>query len=291
MMHLGISSYSYGPYMEKTGNGYFEACDHAKATGFDAIEFTTLELKYGRGQSSPEELARALKAHCDGLGLAICAYTVSADFLSGSNGDMAKEVERLKGCVDVAVLLGARVMRHDVAWKLAKGCKSYRDVIRMAAPAVRELTEYAASKGVRTCTENHGYLMQDAHRVEEMILAVGHENYGWLVDMGNFACADEDSVQAVGIAAPYAFHVHAKDFLKKPGTQMDPGLGGWLRSRGGNYLRGTVPGHGDIPIAQCVYALRRVGYDGFLSLEFEGMEETLPAIEAGYAYLRRVLAE
>ena len=132
--------------------------------------------------------------------------------------------------------------------------------------------------------------MQDALRVEEMILAVGHENYGWLVDIGNFACADEDSVQAVGIAAPYAFHVHAKDFLKKPGTLIDPGTG-WFRSRSGHYLRGTIAGHGDIPIAQCVYALRRVGYDGFLSLEFEGMEENLPAIEAGYGYLRRVLAE
>lgn len=289
MMRLGISSYSYGPYMEKAGTGYFEACDHAKKTGFDAIEFTTLELSRGRGQATPQDLARALKAHCDSLGLAICAYTVSADFLSGSGGDTAKEVKRLKGCVDTAVLLGAGVMRHDAAWKLIPGCKSYRDVIRLAAPAIRELAEYAAAKGVRTCTENHGYLMQDARRVEELILAVGSDNFGWLVDMGNFACADEDSALAVGIAAPYAFHVHAKDFLKKPGTQMDPGMG-WFRSRGGNYLRGTIPGHGEIPIAQCVYALRQVGYEGFLSMEFEGMEETLPAIEAGYAYLRRVLA-
>ena len=40
-------------------------------------------------------------------------------------------------------------------------------------------------------------------------------NYGWLVDMGNFLCADDLPVHAVPIAAPYAFHVHVKDFLYK----------------------------------------------------------------------------
>jgi sugar phosphate isomerase/epimerase len=161
-------------------------------------------------------------------------------------------------------------------------------VIRIAAPAIREVTEYAASKGIRTCTENHGYLMQDAQRVEELILAVGHENYGWLVDMGNFACADQDCAYSVGIAAPYAFHVHAKDFLIKSGSEIDPGMG-WFRSRSGNYLRGTVAGHGAVPIAQCVYILKKAGYDGYLTLEFEGMEENLTAIEAGYAYLKRII--
>jgi aldehyde:ferredoxin oxidoreductase len=36
---------------------------------------------------------------------------------------------------------------------------------------------------------------------------------------------------------------------------------GWFRSRSGNYLRGTVAGHGAVPIAQCVYILKKAGYD------------------------------
>ncbi len=286
-MRLAVSSYSYARLMESTGASYFDICDHAKKTGFDAIEFLPLDVKYGGGLSTAEALADSLREHCRALGLDICAYTVSADFLSGSGGDPRREAERLKGCVDMAERLGAELMRHDVAWRLAGEAKSYRDVIRAAAPYILEVTEYAASKGIRTCTENHGFLMQDAGRVEELILAVGHPNFGWLVDMGNFACADQDSAYAVGIAAPYAFHVHAKDFLIKPGMHMDPGAG-WFRSRGGNYLRGTVAGHGMIPVAQCVSILKKVGYDGYLSLEFEGMEENLPAVDAGYAYLKRL---
>ena len=286
-MRLSVSSYSYLNHMEKTGASYFDICGLAKKTGFEAIEFIPLDLNYGQGQATVQELASALYKHCRSIGLTICAYTVPADFLAGSGGDIQKEASRLKDCVDIAALLGAGLMRHDIARQLNEKCRSYRDVIRIAAPAIREVAEYAASKGIRTCTENHGFLMQDAQRVEELILAVDHKNFGWLVDMGNFACVDQDSAWAVGIAAAYAFHVHAKDFLIKPGTKTDPGMG-WFRSRGGNYLRGTVAGHGAIPIEQCLYSLKKAGYDGFLSLEFEGMEETLTAIEASYGYLKRI---
>ena len=140
---------------------------------------------------------------------------------------------------------------------------------------------------MKTCTENHGFIIQDCERVETLIRTVNHPNYGWLIDMGNFICADEDSVHALGTAIPYAFHVHAKDFLRKPGSDINPGMG-WFRSRGGNYIRGTVVGNGVIPVAQCVQMLKNAGYEGFLSIEFEGMEDNLTALEAGLDYLRRV---
>ena len=120
------------------------------------------------------------------------------------------------------------------------------------------------------------------------MLAVGHENYGWIVDSGNFAWADEDSLAAVTIAAAYAIHAHAKDFLIKPYGEESPGAG-WFPSRLGRPLRGTILGHGVIPIAACIDILRASGYDGWLSYEFEGMEENLPALEAGLAYLKRLV--
>ena len=79
---------------------------------------------------------------------------------------------------------------------------------------------------------------------------------------------------------PYAFHVHAKDFLLKSGGCIDPGEG-WFRSRGQNFLRGTVVGHGVVPVAQCIAILKTAGYDGWLSLEFEGHEDNLPALRHG----------
>jgi sugar phosphate isomerase/epimerase len=109
-----------------------------------------------------------------------------------------------------------------------------------------------------------------------------------LVDIGNFACADVDHAYAVGLTAPYAIHAHAKDFHKKPGTGVNPGEG-WFNSRACNYLRGSIIGHGDVPVQQCIAALRRAGYDEYLMIEFEGMEDPLKGIRIGVDNLRRFI--
>ena len=278
-MKIGVSSYSFGYYARHSGASYNDLCDKAKEMGYDGIEFVDLH-----GDDIPA-IAKAIRAHCAKIGLEVTAYTVGADFLKD---DLQAEIARVKGCVDITELLGAKVMRHDACWgfKTPKSHQTYRDAIAVIAPAIREVTEYAAKKGIRTCTENHGFFIQEAYRLEELIRAVDHPNYGWLIDIGNFACADEDSVHAVAIAAPYAFHVHAKDFLIKSGRMIDPGEG-WFKSRGGNYLRGTVIGHGEIQIPQCVALLKAAGYDGYLSVEFEGMEHNLEALKMAIAYLKR----
>jgi NADP-dependent 3-hydroxy acid dehydrogenase YdfG len=176
---------------------------------------------------------------------------------------------------------GTIINLGSIAGIVGRNRDMYHEANKMEQPV-----EYAAAKGVRTTTENHGYIFQDPERVEELILAVGHENYGWLCDIGNFLCADCDIVRAVSCAAPYTYHVHVKDFLVKSGLFDKPE--GFFETRGGNYLRGTVVGHGVVPVDACMAILKDAGYAGTLSLEFEGMEQNIPAIQAGYAYLRAV---
>lgn len=279
-MKTCVSSYSFSQYMKNTGADLFAVADKAKELGFDAIEFTELpgDDKIG--------LAKKLREHCDTIGLPIAAHSLGADFI---NRDLEAEIKHVCEAVDVAAELGAKVIRHDVCYALKnEHLYSYRDAIKEMAPAIRRITEYAEKKGVRTTTENHGYIFQDPERVEELILAVGHNNYGWLCDIGNFLCADCDVVRAVSIAAPYAYHVHVKDFLMKSGEKDKPE--GFFDTRGGNYLRGTVLGHGEVPVATAIKALKRAGYDGYVSLEFEGMEENIPALQVGIAYLKKIIA-
>lgn len=283
-MKIGVSSYSFSKHIKATGCDLFSVCNLSKEMGFDAIEFT----EFGSQLSTEEklELAARLREHCATLELPINDYTIGANFLAE---DPDAEVARVKQAVDVAEALGVTIMRHDVTFALPKKpLYNYRTAIAEMAPRIREVTEYAATKGIRTCTENHGFIFQAPERVEELILAVNHENYGWLCDIGNFLCADADPVHAVAIAAPYTFHVHVKDFLRKPGTEYKP-KGSWITTAGGNYLRGTVIGHGCVPIGNCINALKRAGYDGLLSVEFEGDEENLDAIKNGLLYLRQLI--
>ena len=287
-MKIGVSSYSFQTLL-KRGMTYFEACQHARDMGYDGIEFIDLDLAFAPGEDNVESLAKHLRAHCEALDLDIPAYTVAADFLNGRGGAPEDEPARVCRCVDIAALLGAKVLRHDAFWRLGE-LRDWREGVARVVPGIRQVADYAQSLGIRTCTENHGFIFQDAERVETLIRAVDHPNYGWLVDMGNFLCADDNPLRAVPIAAPYAFHVHVKDFLVKPAEADDPG-DGWFRSRAGAYLRGTVAGHGVVPVRRCLQSLKAAGYQGVVSYEFEGMEENLPALESALKFIRRALAD
>ncbi|MDD6882563.1 MAG: sugar phosphate isomerase/epimerase [Eubacteriales bacterium] len=284
-MKIGVSSYCYQKLLNGGQMSLEEAIAFTAETGFDAIEFTDDRVPK---DGDPIEWARRIGELCKKHGLEVSLLAVWADFINNEN-----EVERVKRQVDVCAALGAKLMRHDATWGFRApeyGRRSFQDALKIVAPAIREVTEYAATRGVRTMCENHGFFMQDSYRMEALVQAVNHENFGLLVDVGNFACADEPSEKAVAAVAPYAFHAHVKDFLYKPGTMSAPD-NSWFDTRGGNHLRGTILGHGVIPVKQCIDILRRAGFDGTLSLEFEGMEDPREAVRRGFAFIEGACAK
>ena len=152
-------------------------------------------------------------------------------------------------------------MRHDAAIGYARNSGDFcpfDTMLPRLTKACKEITEYAAQFGIRTMVENHGFYVQDSERVEKLYAAVDNKNFGLLTDMGNFLCADEDPASAFARVAPYAYYVHAKDF---------------------------------IPIKQCKYQLKRAGYDDCISIEFEGMEPVFDALRIGLANLKKYWAE
>ncbi|MEG2597687.1 MAG: sugar phosphate isomerase/epimerase family protein, partial [Oscillospiraceae bacterium] len=238
-MKISVSSYSFSQY---TGDGrlnQFSCIAAAKELKFDAIEFVDIIPHDG---SSNEEYAAKLRAECARLDLPISNFTFGAELVNPENGDIKKEIERVKGMIDLAEILGAKSVRHDATFGFKPGERGFRgfdDLLPDLAKSCRKITEYAASKGIRTMVENHGFFSQDSTRVEKLVNAVAHENFGLLVDMGNFLCADENPALAYGRVAPYAFYAHAKDFQVKDGNGNNPGEG-FFRSRNGNYLRGAI---------------------------------------------------
>ena len=282
-MKTCVSTYSFGKYVESLG--IYGVIDKAAEMGFDGIEFVE------SGWSNVElcELEK-IGAYAAEKGLARASFCVGADFINGSGGDTKAEIERVKALVDKAAALGVANMRHDVASQ-PRGRKiniGYDDCLPIMAEAIREVAIYAESKGVGTMTENHALFSQDANRVEKLVNSVAHPNFGALVDIGNFMCADEDPVKSVGIMAPYAKHVHAKDFFFKSGMDVNPGEG-WFRTRAMNYLRGAIIGQGEAKVYQSIQILKKAGYDGYITVEFEGMEDNLKGIRIGKDNLARFI--
>ena len=211
-MKIGVSSYSFSRLVSGGQMQQSDVIAKAKEMGFDVIEFSTLALPKG---VQAIDFAPRLKAESDRVGLPVVNYTIGADFINGSNGDWKAEAERLKDEVRVAKALGVPGMRHDATQGFAaghQGARGFDDALPTLIKGCRLVTEFAADLGIRTMVENHGFFCQDSERVEKLVNGVNHPNFGALVDMGNFLCADEDPARAVGRMMPYAFHCHAKDF-------------------------------------------------------------------------------
>lgn len=190
----------------------------------------------------------------------------------------------MKGELDLAAALGVKLFRHDVIYSYPTGV-SYDRIVEVLAPAMRQVAEYGQQLGIRTMIENHGYIAQDYDRVEKLHHAVDHPNFGLLIDIGNFLCADQDNTMAVSRLAPLAFHVHLKDFVKLD-YYSDASKEGCFQSRGCNYLRGTAVGYGDARAAQCMQILKKAGYDGYADIEFEGPEDCVEELEKGLVFYR-----
>ena len=285
-MKIGVSSYSFQQLINSGKETQLTIMKKAKEMGFDGIEFIDLSAPEGMSET---EFASLIREESEKLSLPVIAYTISANLLNDKG--LEAEVERICRKVDVAEILGAGCMRHDAAWGMPDNSKSYagfEQILPTLVDGCRKVTEYAKEKGIVTMIENHGFFCQDSERVEKIICGVGNPNFGVLLDVGNFSCADENSAVATGRLASYIKHIHAKDFHIKNGNGLNPGKG-FFKSRGGNYLRGSIIGHGDIPVYQCLSIAKAAGYDGYVSVEFEGMEDCITGIEVGFENLKKMI--
>ncbi|MEE1064974.1 MAG: TIM barrel protein, partial [Acutalibacteraceae bacterium] len=158
-MKISVSSYSYSAL----GTDDFSRMRLAKEMGFDGIEFAEINPPEGVAKI---DHAKALKALSDELSLPITNYAIGADFV---NKDCDSEIERLKGEVDIAEILGVKVMRHDATGGPEEerfSLEGFEKYLPVLAKGCRAVTEYAATKGIKTSVENHGYYCQQSDRVE-----------------------------------------------------------------------------------------------------------------------------
>ncbi len=102
-IRIGVSSYSFSRRVKSGEMQQIDVIAAAAEMGFDAIEFSTIDVPEGE---TLESFAAQLAAEAEKIDIPIANYTIGADFLNGSNGDLAAEIARLQAEVRVARILG-----------------------------------------------------------------------------------------------------------------------------------------------------------------------------------------
>lgn len=284
-MKLGISTYSlYSAYKsgELTLEGVIESI---AALGAQHAEIVPI----GYNLVEQPELIELITKTAMNAGLELSNYAIPANFAGLDEAAREQEIARVKREVDVCAALGIKRMRHDIAKSDDVSISNFLAEMPVLVDACRQIAEHAATYGITTSIENHGYFVQHSDRVQAIVNAVARDNFRTTLDVGNFLCADEEPAIAVAKNIGLASVVHFKDFYIRP-AQLKPGEG-WFSSTGGKWLRGAIVGQGDINMPEIVKIVKNSGYDGYISIEFEGMEECKLGTKLGLDYIKRMWEE
>ena len=284
-MKTGISSYCLSPAMHD-GATIYDVIDYAVGIGCEHIEFVPFYTPFviEKEKRIDEKYIESVRKKCADSGIEISTYSVNADLISPDADVRKSEIERVKLHIDAAQKLGLKWMRHDIASFRrpfsSNTPENFEKELPLMLEGVRTLYEYAQEKGINTTLENHGFFCNGADRLIRIITASGCENLKMTLDVGNFLCVDDDPVASVKKCIKYAQIIHFKDFyirkkdrLPRQTEMFNCNNGSWFETIGGRMLRGSILGQGDIDIPEIIRVIKGSDFDGYLSLEFEGMEE------------------
>ena len=264
-MQLGMCSWSYHRDFEQKRLDMFDwmtLC--ARDLKVHGIEITDTHL-----QSFDEDYLRAVKRVAVDLNLTISALTISNDFGKESEEERNQELERLERVLDVAADLGTPILRVFAGWPEGAADKSARERADQWQEMVRCMTIaclLAERAGVVLAVENHnhGGFLQTAEDVHRLMADADSEWLRLNLDSGNYI----DDFESIEKTLIYAVHIHAKML------NIDP--------KGLDFTT-------DYP--RFIKLLREANYRGFVSVEYEGEEDSATAVPRGLEYLRRLARE
>ena len=251
-----------------------------KATGFDGVEVPIFE-------GTPDHFAR-LGGLLDDIGLARTAVAAMGDPAMNLIGDAAARgagVAHMRHVIDCAQALGATTVAGPLHSTLGQfsGVGPTAEEIGHSIASQRAIGDHAAARGVTVALEALNrfecYLVNTMADLGAHLDAVGHPNIRAMYDTFHCNIEESDPIAAFTDNLRHIAHVHISE-----------------NDRG-------VPGRGNIPWAETFRAIRRSGYDGWLTIEAFG--RGLPALAAatkvwrdfaespeavyrdGYAHIRR----
>lgn len=307
-MRVGLSIYSLWQSLQSGEMTVLNAIEWMAQHGAEHFEMVNFVVNL----MEKEELIKQIEDKAQQCNLDISAYCISGNVVQDNPEDYQRELERIYKHIEIARKLGTKTMRCDlydvmVGDPTAVCIEKFDAALPMLVRGAQAVADYAKQYDITITVENHGTFVNGGDRVRRLLLAVNRDNYKLTLDVGNALCVDESPQVCLDILLPWAATVHFKDFYvrKDPlsigarrlaiGQAQEQGQDGpesqvWLHTSHGRYLRGAIVGHGDMDTVGIVRMLRKAGYKGNLTVEFEGIEDGKLGSFLGMQNLKQIVA-
>ncbi|MCY0888101.1 MAG: sugar phosphate isomerase/epimerase [Alicyclobacillaceae bacterium] len=273
-MNVGLSMYSVHRRCGRDGwtvRDFLEYCRQQNISSVELLDLFWLDVY----KELPETIAFLHE-----YGMTVSAYDVHNDFASPDASVRQAGLSSVRAGLEMANALKTRSVRI-FAGNVAPGI-DFAAAREWVVEGLRAAAQLAEEFDVQLVLENHGQLAGRSEQVEALLADVGSKYLTCAFDTGNFLLVADHPLPALERLRNVIGHVHVKDFAL---SSSDEGL----LSTDGRRYRFVPLGQGIVPIAEIVARLSQLGYDGTLSIEFEG-EPDLSGIEHGLDVLRPLVA-
>ncbi|WP_277585285.1 sugar phosphate isomerase/epimerase family protein [Psychrobacillus antarcticus] len=279
-MKVSVSMYSLATTVQKENWSVLDFIDYAKRISLDGVELLDFYWENpGDMEQEIESVKKALKKN----NLKVSAYDVSNNFVKDSKEEQDKEVLKVLDGIQVAKKLGTNIVRVFCG-DLHKNL-SFENGAELIVNALRRCAEVAEKEKVYLALENHGLLAGKSTQVNNIIREVNSPYVKSTFDTGNFLLVHEPPEEAFEQMKSDIVHVHFKDFREKEENEQLKGF----HSTEGIELIGVIPGDGKVNLEYIVNGLKEIQYTGWLSIEYEGVEDARLANEEAVNRLRKLL--
>jgi inosose dehydratase len=269
----------------------FSVLDHQlariKSWGFSCADVTdnsdgaALGVEFGFAavaslDANPYDLRRLFDRH----GLAISSYCAHANLLDPAAPWRYGTAQILKAVRAAAAIGVKHVISTEGDPKTEFGHQlSDAEAIFSIREKLYEPLRLAADSGVKILLEPHGKYTDSIAHMERILDACDSPAVGVNLDTGNLWLGGGDPLAMIRKLGPKIEHVHWKDMPKemeeKRGTMFGCGMA-------------LIPlGTGVVDIRGVFRELRKIGFDGYTTLEIAGEEN----VKASYAFLKSLGAE
>ncbi len=262
-----------------------ETAEVVASLGFDGIEWRVTkkspepikEISYWSGNRSTvdvENIADSLPeakkiADAHGLGTPILGT-----YLRCNEHDMIERV------MEAAAGVGCPMMR--IGTPPYDGSRPYPELYDEAVRDYAKVAQLAAKYGVRACIEMHmDIITPSAGLTHRVVSHFDPAQVGVIFDPGNMVVEGYEQYQmALELLGPYLAHVHAKNCLWEKVGEED-GVAKW------QWKMAAVK-KGQTDWTKVYAALKKVGYDGWVSFEDFSEGDTKAKLTEALAYLKQL---
>ena len=271
---FAIATYSYWHFREPKVTVQ-EVIDHAANLGAHGVDVLHVQM-----DNETQEYLKSLRERAENSGVELICLSIHQDFVDPDKIVRDKNIEHTLRCIDIAHELGISYIRlNSGRWNTIKSFDELManrgiepilpgftedDGFNWCIESITECLPTAEKAGVVLALENHWGLTRTPEGLLRIVNAIGSPWLGVLMDTGNFL---EDPYGKLEQIAAQAVFVQAKTYY---------GGGEWY----------TL----DLDYPRIANILKKVNYQGYISLEFEGKEDANTGVPKSLELLRQAFS-